>query len=104
MKPKKLKIGIQGDKGSTNERARKFFAKKHNFKNFEIKYLISTKNVLKALHKGEIDYGTFAWESSRSGLVEETQKAIRKYKYAKIDEENFQLDHSLLLKSPIDKT
>jgi prephenate dehydratase len=101
---KEIIIGIQGDRGSTNERACIFFAKKHGFKKYKIEYLISTENVLRALNKGEIDYGTFAWESSRAGLVEETQEAIKKYKYKKIDEERFQLDHALLYKIPVDKT
>lgn len=97
-----LTVGIQGGEGSTNERACLFFAKKHGWKDFEIKYLITTEAVLRALNNGEIDYGTFAWESSSCGLVEETQKAIKKYNYAKIDEQEFQLDHALLCNSKID--
>ncbi|MBI5413829.1 hypothetical protein HZA42_05810 [Candidatus Peregrinibacteria bacterium] len=96
-----LKIGIQGGEGSTNERACLFFAEKHGFQDFEIKYLITTEAVLRALNNGEIDYGTFAWKSSNCGLVEETQLAIKKYKYAKIDEQEFQLDHALLCNSKI---
>ncbi len=100
----KLIIGIQGGPGSTNERACLFFAKKYGWDNFEIKYLISTENVLSALNNKEIDYGTFAWGSSRAGLVEETQEAIKKYSYHKIDEESFELNHALFQKSPIDKS
>jgi hypothetical protein len=100
----KIVIGIQGGIGSTNERACKFFARKYGWKNFEIKYLISTENVLNALQKGEIQYGTFAWESTRGGLVTETQEATKKYSYLKIDEEKFQLDHAILCNSSIDKT
>ena len=92
----KTRIGIQGDIGSANERAAKYFAQKNGWKNFEIKYLISTENVLKALNNNEIHFGTFAYESSREGLVEETQKAIKKYSFQKIDEQTFQLDHALL--------
>ncbi len=101
---KKLLIGIQGGPGSTNERACIFFAKKYGWDNFQIKYLISTENVLGSLNKDEVDYGTFAWGSSRAGLVEETQEAIEKYSYQKIDEESFELNHALLQKSPIDKS
>lgn len=96
-----LTVGIQGGKGSTNERACLFFAKKHGWKDFKIKYLITTEHVLRALNDGDIDYGTFAWESSY-GLVEETQSAIKKYKYAKIDEQDFHPDHALLCNSKID--
>lgn len=99
---KKLIIGIQGDAGSTNERACHFFAKKHRWDQFEIKYLISTKNVLKALSNSQIDLGTFAWESSRAGLVEETRKAIIDFSYKKIDEVTLPLDHALLTKDEID--
>lgn len=99
----KIKIGIQGDIGSTNERACYFFAQKHGWKNFEIKYLITTENVLRALEKGEIDYGTFAYRSTKGGLIRETKEAVKKYKYKKIDEAKFQLDHALLKNSKIDK-
>lgn len=100
----KIIIGIQGDIGSTNERACNFFANKYGWKDFEIHHLISTENVLNALGKNEISYGTFAWESSRGGLVRETQEAIKKYNYHKIDEEQFQLDHAILENHEIDKT
>ncbi|MFA6171000.1 MAG: prephenate dehydratase domain-containing protein [Patescibacteria group bacterium] len=102
MTNRKIVIGIQGESGSTNERAAKIFAEKHGWKNYEIKYLISTENVLKALDGGEVDFGTFAWES-RAGLVDETQAAIKKYNYEKVGEEKLQLDHALLSVSEIDK-
>lgn len=102
---KKIIIGIQGDKGSTNERACRFFSEKHGWADYEIKFLISTENVLRELNEGKIDYGTFAWESSRGGLVDETREAVKKYDYEKIDEFDFQLDHALLAKpdNEIDK-
>ncbi|MBI5415122.1 prephenate dehydratase [Candidatus Peregrinibacteria bacterium] len=95
-------IGIQGDAGSTNEKACKFFARKYQWKNFEIRYLITTENVLRALENNKISYGTFAWKSSRNGLVEETQKAIKKYQFEKIDEVVLPSDHVLLANSKID--
>ncbi|QQS61404.1 MAG: hypothetical protein IPN70_00505 [Candidatus Moraniibacteriota bacterium] len=97
-----MRIGIQGDKGSTNERACFFFATKYGWKNSNIQYLITTENVLKSLERGDIQYGTFAWKSSRSGFVAETQKAIQKYSFEKVDEQDFQLDHALLSHSVID--
>lgn len=103
MTNKKIKIGIQGGKGSTNEKACLWFAKKHKLKNYEIKYLISTENVLKALNKREIDYGTFAWKTSSSGLVKETQEAIKKFSFQKIDERDFHPNHALIYNSAIDK-
>lgn len=91
-----IRIGIQGDSGSTNERAAKHFASGHNWTDCEILPLRTTEKVLSALHKGSIDYGTFAWESSRAGLVQETQEAIRKYTFHKRDEVKLQIDHCLL--------
>lgn len=99
----KLKVGIQGDKCSTNERAFYKFAEKHHWKSFDIEYCISTERVLYALENNKIDYGIFAWESSRSGLVQETQEAIKRHNYIKIDEEKIQLDHALLCKSKINR-
>lgn len=72
-----MRIGIQGDKGSTNERACFSLLQNTNWKNSNIQYLITTENVLKSLERGDIQYGTFAWKSSRSGFVAETQKAIQ---------------------------
>lgn len=99
-----IQIGIQGSRGSTTERACKFFTEQRSIIHYEIRYLISTENVLKALHKHEIDYGVFAWESSRAGLVQETQEAIKKYMFTIIAEHDFQIDHALLTNAQIDKS
>jgi prephenate dehydratase len=99
----KIIIGIQGGVGSTNERACKFFACKHGWNDFEVKYLISTENVLRALKNNDVHYGTFAWKSSNGGYVLETQEAVKKYAYKKIDEEMFQLDHAIFQNSKIEK-
>jgi len=89
-------IGIQGEKGSSNERACIEFCKKHKIHDYQIKYLISTKNVLKELKQGKIDLGTFAVKSSGGGLVKETKEAVKKYSFDKVDEINLQMDHALL--------
>jgi prephenate dehydratase len=91
-----MRIGIQGDIGSTNERAAKVFADRYGWNNAEIRYLISTENVLRALEAGEIEYGTFATETSRAGAVEETRLALLRYSYHKVDEVILTLDHALL--------
>jgi len=97
-----ITIGIQGDRGSTNERACHHFAHKHHWDNYEIQYLISSERVLQALQNEEVDYGTFAWSTSRFGLVDETQRAIVKYPFTKVDEVTLQLDHVLLSKDDVD--
>ncbi|MFH1727572.1 MAG: prephenate dehydratase domain-containing protein [Pseudomonadota bacterium] len=89
-------IGIQGGKGSSNEKACNEFCRKLNIHNYQIKYLISTENVLKELDQGKIDLGTFAVKSSRMGLVKETQEAIKKYPFKKIDEIDLKIDHAFL--------
>jgi len=99
----KIIIGIQGDKGSTNERACLYFANKYKWSDIEIKYLISSEKVLSALENKEIDYGTFAWGSIRGGLVTETQEAIKKHDYKKVDEITLELDHALLCNDEIKK-
>ena len=89
-------IGIQGDKGSANEVACKDFCEKKGISDYKIKYLISTENVLRELNQGKIDLGTFAYKSSRGGLVQETQIAIQKYTFHKIDELDLKIEHALL--------
>ena len=98
------RIGIQGELGSSNHEAAQAFIKKHHFENPQIVPLRSTLRVLETLHAKEIDYGTFAWESSRAGLVEETQEAIKKYTYNKVDELKLPIKHLLLNRksTPID--
>ena len=99
---KSVIIGIQGGKGSTNEQAAYFFAKKYKWTNIEIQYLVSTENVLKALEDGQIEFGTFAWKSSLGGFVEETQKATQNHSFKKVDELTIPIDHTLLSKNTID--
>jgi len=97
-------IGIQGSKGSSNERACIEFCKKRNIQDCKIKYLVTTENVLKELNQNKISLGIFAFKSSKGGLVEETQKAIKKYPFKKIDEIDLKLDHVLLGIKKLSKT
>ncbi len=100
----RLTIGIQGSRGSVNEKGCLFFASKYHWGDIEIKYLISTDNVLKELTEGTIDRGTFAWESTRAGMVRETQRAVHNYSFTLLDEEWFCPEHALLMKTPIETT
>jgi prephenate dehydratase len=52
--------------------------------------------VLAALVNHSINYGTFAWESSRVGLVAETQEAIKDFNFKKLDELDIPTEHVLL--------
>lgn len=91
-----IKIGIQGDVGSCNEQVCLRFCQLRGVEDFEIQYLITTENVLRELNQGKIDLGTFAYKSSRGGLVQETQEAMTKYDFKKVDEMDFNVEHALL--------
>jgi len=78
-------IGIQGDEGSWNEKACEQFCEQKNIESYEIKYLLSTQNVLRALESGKIDLGIFA-VSSQGVAVDETEEVIGNYKFVKVDE------------------
>lgn len=91
-----LKIGIQGAKGSANEKACRFFCEQKGVNSYEIFYLITTEKVLKALNQGKIDWGVFAMKSSRGGLVAETQKAIQSFCFNKLAEIDLAIEHVLL--------
>ena len=93
-----MKIGIQGDIGSSNHSVVIHFAQQKNWSNYEIVPLCSTRAVLSAICAEEVDYGTFAWESASGGLVSETQKAIKKFHYNLVDEVVIDIEHVLLKK------
>ena len=78
-------VGIQGDKGSWNEQVCEKYCEQNNIKLFEIKYLLSTKNVLRELKNRKIDLGIFAI-SSQGLLVNETKRVIEKYDFTKVSE------------------
>jgi prephenate dehydratase len=87
-----------------NEEAARAFAEKHRWKNIDIHYLITTEEVLRALEGGETDYGVFAWESSRAGVVKESALAIAKFNFKKEDEITLQVNHALLSFGKIDES
>jgi len=69
-------IGVQGAKGSFCEQAANSFARSHNIDKFDIRYLISSNNVLAATENKEIDYGVLAIENAKGGVVIETVEAL----------------------------
>lgn len=93
-----MHIGIQGGRGSANEQACLAFCRRQNILDFRIAYLISTEAVLVALERGCIALGVFAVSSSRGGLVAETQEALPKHQFEKIDEIQLSIKHVLLAK------
>ena len=73
---KKVKIGIQGGKGSFSEQAAKAFVVNHGIDEFEIIYLISSKAVLESVESDNVEYGVFAMENAQGGVVIESVEAM----------------------------
>lgn len=103
MKPGKLRIGIQGGRGSFNEEALKHYLQNQDIPetDVEIKYLYTTDRVLSALISGEIDRGQFAVENSIGGPVKETIAAQEDYSFADrfevIEQYSIQVLHCLMV-------
>ena len=77
---KKIKIGIQGGKGSFSEEAAQIFYQNHGIINPEIVYLISSKVVLEEVESGKVSYGVFAMENAQGGVVIESVEAMAEYR------------------------
>lgn len=75
-------FGIQGGKGSFNEQALADYTQRHGINDCEISYLYTSENVLRALDKGDIDYGQFAVYNSVGGILEESLYAMSKYVFS----------------------
>ena len=75
-----MKVGIQGIEGSFSEEAAKSYCEKFGIKDFELKYLVSSMNVLDSLSNNSIDTGIFAMENAQGGVVIESVKALAKYR------------------------
>ena len=93
---KKLKIGIQGQKGSFNEEALAVLAQRRNLRDFETVYCRSTRRVLAELAEGRLDRGVFAVYNSRSRMVDETAAVLRHYPFDVVDYVTIAIGHCLL--------
>ena len=76
----KVKIGIQGGKGSFSEEAAQIFSQNHGIVNPEIVYLISSKVVLEEVESGKVSYGVFAMENAQGGVVIESVEAMAEHR------------------------
>jgi len=100
--PKKIMYGIQGGIGSFNEEAVLSYVSANNIKDFSIKYLFTTENVLKNLHEGNIDFGQFAIQNAVGGVVQESTYAMARYKFHIVDEFAILIKHCLMKRKDID--
>lgn len=98
VKKGKVVFGIQGGKGSFNEEALNYYLKRNKINNYIIKYLYTSENVLKALHKGEIDFGQFAIHNSVGGIVGESIEALAKYKIKIKEQFAIKISHALMIR------
>jgi hypothetical protein len=99
--PKHITFGIQGGVGSFNEKAINQYVSDAGITKYKIKYLYTSENVLKALHKGEIDFGQFAIHNSIGGIVGESVHAMAKYKFKIVKEFAIQIAHALMIRQDV---
>lgn len=76
-----LVIGIQGGHGSFNEEACRHYCSLHatEVQEYQVQYLYTSDNVLKALHHGRVDRGVFAIQNAKGGAVMETIHALTRH-------------------------
>lgn len=95
---KKIKIGIQGGRGSFNEEACLTYIGAHDLKNIEIVYLYTADRVMKALAEGTVDRGIAAIHNSIGGIVWETANALAEIGAKILDNFPIIINHCLLVR------
>lgn len=98
----RLVVGIQGGRGSFNEQAARYYMSRTPEIPFELKYLYTTKNVLRALHEGLVDRGQFAIHNSLGGIVTETVEATAGYRFEIVEEFAIKIAHALMIAQDAD--
>ncbi len=93
-----LIIGVQGGEGSFSEEAGQTYiaGRSASFPKSRIAYLFTTKNVLQALHRGEIDFGVFAIQNAAGGVVMESVLAMSETNCAIIEMFDLVINHSIM--------
>ncbi len=95
-------IGVQGGKGSFNDAACQEHCEAVGITDYDIKYLYTSKRVLRALHNGEIDYGQVAMQNAIGGTVRETVHALAQYQCHIVEEFEFLVSHYLMTYPGVD--
>jgi len=94
----RLVVGIQGGRGSFNEEAARHYLKEKGIEDFELVYLHTSKNVLRALFEGEVDRGQFAIQNSIGGVVGESIDAMAAYRFNIVEEFGIKISHTLMVR------
>ncbi len=98
MIKKTVNIGIQGGRGSFNEKAIHVYIDKNKIKKYNIKYLYTSEKVLRALSNKQIDLGQFAIQNSIGGIVNESIQAMSKYIFKIVDQFSIEIAHALMIR------
>ena len=89
---------------SNSEHMAKRFSEKFDITDCELVPLMSAKNVVDALVRGEIDYGVLATMNRFAGTVIETRDALRdRYDIEMIDSEWTPIHHCVFVRNKEDK-
>ncbi len=99
-----MKIGIMGGKGSFSDQVVSHFQEAgHVPKDAEKVYLYTTKGVLEAIEKNEVDIGTFATYNSRSLFVAETAAVIGHYRFDYVAQHTMPIQHNVMVKKGVER-
>lgn len=98
----KLIVGIQGGAGSFNEEAARYYLSRTPEMPYELKYLHTSENVLRALYEGEVDRGQFAIHNSIGGIVGESVQAMANYRFRIVEEYAIKISHALMISPKAD--
>ncbi|MBK7750849.1 MAG: prephenate dehydrogenase/arogenate dehydrogenase family protein [Candidatus Obscuribacter sp.] len=93
----KLIVGIQGGRGSFNEEAATYYLSRTPEIDYELVYLHTTEQVLRALHEGMVDRGQFAMHNSLGGIVTESVQAMANYNFEIVEEFAIKISHALMI-------
>ena len=73
-------IGVMGGKGSFSEEAAHIFASNNGIEPYDLEYLISSEEVLDTVEKKSVEFGVFAMENAKGGVVIESINALAGHK------------------------
>ncbi|MCQ2079602.1 MAG: chorismate mutase [archaeon] len=90
-----IRLGYMGIPFSNSEAMAIDFARQMNWKNLEYVPLMSSRNTIDALLRGEIDYGVIAVRNSSAGVVAETEKALEGTHVRKVLEGSERIHHCM---------